>query len=40
MPRQLREPGSFVTGLRRILDLRSRSGIATATQLDVPAASR
>lgn len=39
LPQQLRDPGSFVTGLRHILDVRSRCGIATAVQLDVPAVS-
>ncbi|WP_328471979.1 maltose alpha-D-glucosyltransferase [Actinoplanes sp. NBC_00393] len=36
LPQQLADPTSFVSRLRRILDLRSRSGLATAVQLDVP----
>jgi maltose alpha-D-glucosyltransferase/alpha-amylase len=33
---QLADEHSFANGLRRILDVRDRFGIATATQLDVP----
>lgn len=33
---QLSDQDSFASGLRRILEVRSRHGIATATQLDVP----
>jgi trehalose synthase len=33
---QLADPDSFASGLRRILDVRRRYGIATATQIDVP----
>jgi trehalose synthase len=36
LPRQLLDPTSFATGLRDILAVRARSGIATATQVDVP----
>ncbi|MEU4426434.1 maltose alpha-D-glucosyltransferase [Actinoplanes sp. NPDC024001] len=39
VPQQLGDPGSFVTGLRAILRLRTESGIATAVQADVPAGS-
>jgi trehalose synthase len=37
LPQQLQEPDSFAARLRHILELRSRCGIATAVQLDVPA---
>ena len=33
---QLVDEHSFASGLRRILDVRSKHGIATATQIDVP----
>jgi trehalose synthase len=33
---QLADPGSFASGLKRILEVRARHGIATATQIDVP----
>ena len=33
---QLADPNSFASGLRRILEVRSRHGVATARQLDVP----
>jgi trehalose synthase len=36
LPRQLSDPTSFATGLRDILAVRARYGIATATQVDVP----
>jgi trehalose synthase len=36
LPAQLEDPGSFVSGLRSILDIRTASGVATATQVDVP----
>jgi hypothetical protein len=36
LPEQLADPHSFASGLRRILDVRRRHGIATATQIDVP----
>lgn len=36
LPKQLKEEGSFVKGLQRILDVRNRYGIATAHQLDIP----
>ena len=36
LPRQLEDPTSFVSQLRRILGLRRRYGIATSTQVDVP----
>jgi trehalose synthase len=36
LPRQLEDPTSFVSQLRRILALRRRYGIATSTQVDVP----
>jgi hypothetical protein len=39
LPDQLADPQSFVSGLRRILEVREASEIATATQLDVPAVS-
>jgi trehalose synthase len=37
LPHQLRDPNSFVAGLRHILSVRDRCGIATAVQADVPA---
>jgi hypothetical protein len=36
LPEQLRDPGSFASRLSRILELRRRHGIATATQVDIP----
>ena len=36
LPDQLEDPDSFVSGLREILEIRESSGIATATQVDVP----
>ena len=39
LPAQLDDPRSFVSRLRQVLSVRARSGIATATQLDVPAVS-
>ena len=36
LPAQLEDPDSFVSGLRRILEIREASGVATATQVDVP----
>jgi trehalose synthase len=36
LPQQLKDQASFVSQLRRILRLRSRYGIATSTQVDVP----
>ena len=33
---QLADEHSFANGLRRIIDVRDRFGIATATQLDIP----
>jgi maltose alpha-D-glucosyltransferase/alpha-amylase len=36
LPSQLRDPDSFANRLRRILAVRSRHGIATGTQVDVP----
>ena len=33
---QLADPRSFASRLRRIIDVRRRYGIATATQIDVP----
>ena len=36
LPRQLEDPTSFVSQLRRVLGLRRRYGIATSTQVDVP----
>ncbi len=36
LPDQLADPGSFASRLRRIIDVRGRSGIATAVQIDVP----
>ena len=36
LPGQLEDPASFVSQLRHILGLRSRYGIATSTQVDVP----
>jgi trehalose synthase len=36
LPEQLADPDSFARRLARILDVRRRSGIATATQIDVP----
>ena len=38
LPRQLTDRTSFASRLRRILDVRSRSGVATARQLAVPEA--
>ncbi len=39
LPDQLADPGSFASRLSRILAVRKRYGIATATQVDVPAVS-
>ena len=39
LPDQLADPASFVSGLRRVLEVRESAGLATATQLDVPAVS-
>jgi trehalose synthase len=39
LPSQLADPESFVSQLRRLLEIRERYGIATATQVDVPAVS-
>lgn len=36
LPEQLKDPTSFVSRLQSLLEARQRSGIATATQLDVP----
>jgi maltose alpha-D-glucosyltransferase/alpha-amylase len=36
LPEQLADPSSFASGLRRILEVRRRHGIATARQIDVP----
>jgi trehalose synthase len=36
LPDQLGDPDSFVSGLQQILDIRTTSGVATATQVDVP----
>jgi trehalose synthase len=36
LPEQLEDPDSFVSGLRAILEIRETSGVATATQVDVP----
>ena len=36
LPGQLEDPESFVSGLREILEIRTRSGVATARQVDVP----
>jgi len=36
LPAQLDDPDSFASRLARVLDLRRESGIATATQVDVP----
>jgi maltose alpha-D-glucosyltransferase/alpha-amylase len=36
LPEQLADPNSFARRLARILEVRRRSGIATATQIDVP----
>ncbi len=36
LPAQLGDPKSFVSGLKEILDIRTSSGVATATQVDVP----
>jgi len=36
LPQQLKDQASFVSQLQRILALRSRYGIATSTQVDVP----
>lgn len=40
LPSQLRSPDSFASRLRSVIDVRERSGIATAEQLDVPAVSQ
>ena len=39
LPDQLEDDGSFISGLRDILSVRAKYGIATGTQLDVPAVS-
>ncbi|MEO7061673.1 MAG: maltose alpha-D-glucosyltransferase, partial [Lapillicoccus sp.] len=39
LPEQLDDPSSFASRLRAILEVRSRFGIATAVQLDIPAVS-
>jgi trehalose synthase len=39
LPAQLQDDSSFISRLRRILEVRATHGIATATQLDVPAVS-
>jgi trehalose synthase len=39
LPEQLLDDGSFISGLRDILTVRATYGIATGTQLDVPAVS-
>ncbi len=36
LPAQLEDPTSFVAGLQQILEIRATSGLATATQVDVP----
>ncbi len=36
LPEQLADPDSFVSGLRAVLEMRDRAGVATATQVDVP----
>jgi trehalose synthase len=36
LPAQLEDPASFASGLRRVIEVRRRHGIASATQLDVP----
>lgn len=36
LPSQLADRSSFVSGLKRIIDVRKSSGLATATQVDVP----
>jgi trehalose synthase len=36
LPQQLADPGSFASRLSAIIDVRRRSGIATAVQIDVP----
>lgn len=36
LPSQLRDPDSFANRLRRVIAVRQRHGIATATQVDVP----
>ena len=36
IPEQLADPDSFVSGLRVILEVRKRHGIATAHQIDIP----
>jgi trehalose synthase len=36
LPEQLADPDSFARRLAKIIDIRRRSGIATATQIDVP----
>lgn len=40
LPEQLADPGSFASRLREILRVRAVSGLATATQLDVPPVSQ
>jgi hypothetical protein len=39
LPSQLADEDSFANGLRRILKVRDESGVASATQVDVPAVS-
>jgi trehalose synthase len=39
LPQQLDDPESFASQLRTVLEVRESSGLATATQLDVPAVS-
>ncbi len=36
LPEQLADPDSFVSGLRAVLEIRDRAGVATARQVDVP----
>jgi trehalose synthase len=36
LPEQLADPSSFASRLRAIIDIRRRSGVATAVQVDVP----
>lgn len=36
LPEQLADPGSFASGLRKILDVRNRHAIAAARQIDIP----
>lgn len=36
LPEQLADPSSFASGLRRILEVRSKHAIATARQIDIP----